>query len=174
MTKKETDFKYRTNFIGFSTLIYHRQKNTSKRRGHNPPLYTKEELMVWLKKQDNFNLLWSNWVYSGYKTELVPSVDRLDDYKGYSLDNIQLITWEENNKKANDDEKNGINNKRAKPVLMFSIDNIFIKKYHSISQASRIEGINKWSIIRCCKGSKQYTHAGGYKWKYLLGHKRCV
>ena len=38
-------------------------------------------------------------------------VDRLNDYKGYSFDNIQLMTWQENKDKGHRDCLNGINNK---------------------------------------------------------------
>jgi hypothetical protein len=49
--------------------------------------------------KNNFYELYNNWIDSGYKKSDKPSVDRIDDYKGYSFDNIQLMTWKENNKK---------------------------------------------------------------------------
>ena len=42
---------------------------------------------------------------------LAPSIDRKDDYKPYTFDNIQLTTWQQNKAKGHEDCKNGINNK---------------------------------------------------------------
>lgn len=50
---------------------------------------------------DNKNLqnLYKQWQESNYEYFLTPSVDRVDNSKGYTLDNIQFITTIENIKK---------------------------------------------------------------------------
>jgi hypothetical protein len=58
----------------------------------------------------NFKVLYKNWVKSGYEKNFRPSVDRLDSTKGYSFDNIRLVTWKENN------NANHINN--VKPIIV--------------------------------------------------------
>ena len=50
------------------------------------------------------------------------------------------------------------------PVYQFSMDNILIKKYNSLQEASTITKINKSLICRCCN-NKGIT-AGGFKWSY--------
>jgi len=50
-------------------------------------------------KQPNFEELYNNWVKHGYDKWYKPSVDRLNDDKGYSFSNIQLVTWKENSDK---------------------------------------------------------------------------
>jgi hypothetical protein len=85
---------------GLIKQIYRVQVATSKKRGHEKPHYTKEDLYEWVMSQDNFKFLYEKWKNNQYATDLKPSVDRLDDYKPYSLDNIQLITWKENNDNA--------------------------------------------------------------------------
>lgn len=96
---------YQKTFPGQLTKIYSDQRQRSKRRGHEMPTYSKEDLGQWLKSQSNFEELWDGWVESNYDTKLVPSVDRLDDSKGYSLGNIQLTTWSENNLKGHNDNR---------------------------------------------------------------------
>ena len=103
--RKIKDKAYKRTIDGLISRIYYSQKGSSKRREHNPPTYSKEQLHVWMTSQVNFNNLYINWVASGYKKDLVPSVDRLDDYKGYSFDNIQLMTWRENLDKYNNRNK---------------------------------------------------------------------
>lgn len=87
---------------GVVTSIYSTQRTSSKARGHELPKYSKEEFGSWLKSQDKFKTLYDAWVASGYKKNLKPSVDRIDVTKGYSFDNIQLLTWKENNQKRHE------------------------------------------------------------------------
>ena len=56
--------------------------------------------------------------------------------------------------------------KKSKSVHQFSLDNIYIKTFDSISDASRYLGDrNKNShICKCCKGKLNYAY--GYIWKY--------
>lgn len=57
-----------------------------------------------------------------------------------------------------------INKTEVQPVLQFTIDGILIKKFSSISEASRITAINTKSIRDTVKG-RQKT-AGNFQWRY--------
>ena len=150
---------------GVISKIYLNQIHNSKARGHISPSYTKEQLRVWLMvSQSKFIELFDAWVLSGYKSSLKPSVDRLDDYKGYSLDNIQIMTWAENKSKGNLDAKEGRNNKHNKAVRQYTLDGIFIEEFHSSQEASRQLGINQSNISACCTG--RYKTAGGFLWEH--------
>ena len=70
-----------------------------KNRGHKPPEYSFEQFYNWLINQQKFEKLYNDWIASGCENNLKPSVDRPNDYKGYSLNNIQLMTWRENKEK---------------------------------------------------------------------------
>lgn len=60
---------------------------------------------------------------------------------------------------------------RQKPILQLSKSgNIILGKWDSISQASKILGIDITNIIRCCKG--KLKSCGGFKWKYLQDYKK--
>ena len=54
---------------------------------------------------------------------------------------------------------------RKKSVSQFSLNEKFIENFKSASEASRITGISKTCITRCCRGERKYT--GGFVWKYL-------
>ena len=148
---------------GLIVKIYGAQKATSKIRCHDLPTYTTSELREWMLIQPIYHELHSKWVESGYDKMKVPSVDRLDDYKGYTLSNIQLMTWEENKRKGHDDRKNGINNKKNKSVSQYSLDETFIQEFHSMNEAARQTGVNQGNISACING--KLKHAGGFIWK---------
>lgn len=56
---------------------------------------------------------------------------------------------------------------KSKPVLQFTKDGEFIRKWESATQVSRELGFNQSSISNCCKG-KIYKSVGGYKWCYAV------
>lgn len=60
--------------------------------------FTKDEFLAFVKNS-NYLKLYKKWEKSNFDYKLSPSVDRIDNRKGYSLDNIQLITKSENSKK---------------------------------------------------------------------------
>jgi len=151
---------------GLIQSIFNRQNQITKRKKYKKVNHTKKELTIWLYSQPLFHELFDNWVKSGYKKDLIPSCDRTDDYQGYSLDRLQLMTWGENDKKGKLDKKNGINRKQLKAIIGINIKTGKIKKYYSASKASRELNIEQSNIRGCCKKRKYYKTAGGYRWYY--------
>ena len=153
---------YRTK-DGLIKKIYLSQKNSSKLRKEIPLNYSIIELSYWLLRQSLFHKLYENWKLSNYSSDLRPSCDRKDDYKPYSICNIQLMTWRENRAKGWSDRRNGINNKVSKIVLQMDLNGTLINQHHSIMDASRNTCVSKSNISNCCNG-KGYYSAGGYLW----------
>lgn len=83
-----------------ASRIYNQQKRSSIRRGHPLPNYDILWLAEWLTSRDNFKDMHTKWIESGMESNLKPSVDRINPLKPYTKDNIQLMTWGENNKKG--------------------------------------------------------------------------
>lgn len=50
----------------FVSRIYNNMKQSSKRRDHTIPTFTKSQLKEWFLSQKNFKELWNNWVCSGF------------------------------------------------------------------------------------------------------------
>lgn len=156
--------QYRHSLFGLIKKTYKNQVEASKKRGHPSPYYTEEEFIIWFIRQDNFPELLANWIQSGYQSKLKPSGDRLDDYKPYSFDNLRLTTWGENEQKMRDDVKGGINNKKSKGCIQFSLEHVLICEYHSLRDAARATCSDSAGISSCCKG-KQRKH-NGFIWEY--------
>ena len=62
------------------------------------------------------------------------------------------------------DQINDLHRKNQKEVEQFSIDNQFLKKWESITFASKALGINLSCISNCC--NNRIKTAGGYIWKF--------
>jgi len=159
---KQCDTNRHRTKEGLISKIYGQQKRSSKERGYEMPNYTNLELQEWLFSKDKFHYLYINWEDSGWNKDFIPSVDRPDDYKPYSLDNIQLMTWKENRDKGALDRKEGRNNKSNVSVLQYTLDGVFVKEYYSQTQASIQTNVNRGNIGSCCIGICET--AGGFKW----------
>ena len=135
---------------GLINRIYLLQKRSSVRRGHGEPEYTCKELIDWSLSRSNFDELYTRWFDAGRPTDLVPSIDRLDDSKGYSFDNIQLITWKENNDKQN----------RVNCRMIVNEDGL---EFISIKQAASWAGVNPPNISKALRTGGR---SGGKRWSY--------
>jgi len=156
--------KYSRTINGLVSKMYANQKYRSKTKFNLELKYTKEEFRNWLLSNTYFYKLYNNWIKSNYNKDSTPSVDRDNNYKPYTLNNMSLMTWYDNNKKGHDDIKNGLNNKNTKAVLQYDLDGNFIKEHYSSRQAQRETGALQPNIFRVCNGTLNKT--GGYKWRY--------
>ena len=156
--------KSRRTKDGLIGVIYSNQKQNSKARGHSHPEYSKQELKDWLFAQDLFHEIHEQWEHSGYIKRLTPSVDRIKDNINYCLNNIQLMTWGENDDKGHIDLKSAKLFDNHSPVSQFSLNGGFVKTFISQAEASRKTNINKGNIGECCRHIRKT--AGGFKWEY--------
>lgn len=147
---------------GVIRVIYKTQIRNSKIRKMSPPSYTKEMLKEWLYKQ-NFKQLYFNWVNSGFKKDVKPSIDRLDDFKPYSFDNIRLGIWKENREHQSRDLSNGIGTSglQCKAVLQTDKDGNVLAEYHSFSFARSVVGYSMEKSIKTGRKVKDGTF-----WRY--------
>lgn len=80
--------------------MYNRQFHSSKIRNHPEPEYTLDWVKKWAFNQPKFDILYNEWVKSNFNKKYTPSIDRINFKEPYRKNNIQLLTWEENNKKS--------------------------------------------------------------------------
>ncbi len=155
---------YRQSFAGWLSKTYSHQKENSKKRGHTMPAYSKKELGDWVKDQYLFDVLFFDWELADYDKWLRPSVDRLDDYLPYSFNNIQLITWKENDDKCKRDRVEGVNTKNANTVLKIDVESTeVVSVYYSTHAASRATGYNSGYIGQLCR---ENSIGHGFRWAY--------
>lgn len=158
---KERASEYHKTKIGLIVSIHSNQKSSSIQRGHEMPLYSRIELSDWMLSKDEFHVMFKEWEDSGFNSELTPSIDRINDYLGYSFENIRITTWKLNRDRAHSDRKNGINKKGSASIVAIHTKTNIKSEYPSMRFAERILGINHTLISKCCMGI--YSQAGGYK-----------
>lgn len=165
LLRDEAKTSKRTPEAYFKQLLY-LQRYRSKKKNFQPPTYTWDELKDWLDAQPNTVKVWNDWVNSGYQQELCPSIDRIDNKKGYSLDNIQLMTFQQNRAKGHQDVINGEQNTGMERVAVqgFYPDGSLQGTYASINEAARQTGMSAQTIGRHAKGI--YKRPLKIYWRY--------
>lgn len=161
---RESMVEYYKTPQGLVTRILANQRKICQIRKHPAPSYTKKQLSQYLLNNLMFMTLFHYWKESGFKKELAPSLDRIDESKSYSFENIQIVTWQENFERSVWFAKTGQGSKgkQCKPVLQFTMNGEFVKEYISARAAQRETGI--LGIPHSLKG--RHTHAGHFVWKF--------
>lgn len=152
---------------GRLSYIFSSQHAASKARGHNPPTYSREALETWATQQ-GLDVLITAWAIAGYPKELAPSIDRLDDAKGYAFDNIQLVRWCDNNEKMYVNRKAGVRiTAQNRRIEQRDVDGTHVAYFPSIALAARTSGVTRTNINAMCAGNRPHVKTvGGFLWSY--------
>lgn len=148
---------------GVIRVLYKTQKRNQRLRGHGDMPYTKAEFENWLYA-NGYKDLYEKFKESGFIKDLKPSVDRIDDFVGYSFDNMKLTTWKHNREHQYEDIKKGvgISGKRCKPLAKVDNNGRIVCEYPSYNSAKRDVG---YSLEHQIKNGVACRN--GFYWKYI-------
>jgi hypothetical protein len=155
--------KYDFSESGVIRIIYKTQKRNNRLRGHGEMPYTKDELKSWLY-ENGFKALYDEWVSCDHAKESKPSIDRINDFNGYSFDNIKLVTWKQNREHQTRDILLGIGTSglRCKKLGKYLPSGDLVSVYVSYSSAVRDIGYSLEYQIK-----KGVSCRSGFNWKYI-------
>lgn len=99
------------------------------------------------------------WVKSGYKKQMKPTIDRISNKKPYLKNNVHWLPWHENRFKQKMERRS--RKGRVAQILCGEV----IKIFNSQMDAVKILGLSQSRLSFALNGKVEF--AGGYQWKYL-------
>ena len=116
---------------------------------------TREEFKSKFINDSQFLYTFEQWAIRNYDILYSPSIDRIDNTKGYTLDNIQVLTHSDNSSK--DQERVAVN--------CYTKEGVFIRTFESQAQAEEmLDNVYQANVWKCCNGLRKT--AGGYRFEY--------
>lgn len=157
--------------IGRIRQIYNGQRSHRKFKGLDLPTYNFNEFKEWVLSQDVYHNIYDKWVESGYKKSESPSVDRINNHIGYTIKNIQIMTWADNFKKSNVDIRRGdIITKNLwgggnRSIIGKNLKTGEVRDFISLSEAKRELGVQTGNVAKVLKGQRPHTLNWSFKYK---------
>ena|SRR5690606_31735679 len=155
----ENTRRYRKTKKGLITNLFHKMKSRRK------VSFSKDDLYEF-SKCSKFDRLFLEWEKSNYDKQYKPSIDRINNKKGYDISNIHWLTWAENRYKQTMERRC-----RKGKVAMIMGDNV-VKIFKSQREAVIHTGLPQGNISSALNGKRKYC--GGYKWEYIHEHKHLL
>ena len=97
---------------------------------------------------------------------MAPSINRLEDDKGYYFGNIEMVTWEQNILDGQDKYRRGIIKTSSGKVFQYTLEGKYIDEHFSSMEAARDTGLHSSGISAVCQG--RMKQSGGFIWSYTI------
>lgn len=131
---------------------------TRKMRVSGMEFLSKNEWNQWVEDHmDDFMRLYKVWKVSGYQHKYCPSIDRIDNSKGYTKDNLQWLSSVDNVIKYQKE----IHDKRG---IVVKKNGKIVGRYWSQGEAAIATGVNKSNISAILHGVR--SSSKGYTFEY--------
>lgn len=90
----------------------------------------------------------------------LPQINHIDENKtNNNVENLEWVTASQNQRHSAHQQSCKIN--------QYTLDGELIRTWGSAQEIKRELGFSAGNIIQCCKGNKNYSHVGGFRWKYV-------
>lgn len=163
-TKKTILAKYRKTPKGVLTNMYHHQKTRNKQKGFGDIGYSLEWFHKTFLDDIKYKRLFDEWVASGYTKAKKPTIDRINNKKGYEKDNIQLLCWSDNC------FKQSMERRSRKGTVLQKLNGIVVKVWKSQRDVWRTLNVQQSMISQALNGKCKTAY--GYEWEYGNIHEQ--
>lgn len=159
MNTKDITNKFRKTPKGLLTNMYDRQRRRNKQKGFGEMGYSLQWFHDRFLNDTKFLRLFKEWEKSGYAKPLIPSIDRIDNKKGYEKNNIHLLTWGENRFKETMERRS------RKGKVYQKLNGKIIKIWGSQREIWRSLNLTQSMLSQALTGKCKTAY--GYEWEYV-------
>ena len=143
-------------------FMYSQMKKRSKTKQLS--LLSKEEFLHLALSSTTLLQLYNNWFNSGFKLSLTPTPDRINNLLGYDIDNIQFLSYVDNQSKGSIETKTG-KAKKGKQIVLTHNKTKEVLLFLSGTQARLFLGLPKTKFYTYVKSNSSYND---YKISYSI------
>lgn len=151
--------KFRKTPKGVLTNLYSKMKERAKNKNIDLPDFTLKEFHEMFLENKTFLRLFNEWVKSDFSKAKKPSIDRINNKKGYLKNNIHIVSWSENR------FKQSMERRSRKGKVLQILNNKIIKIWNSQREVCKKLNVQQSMLSMALTGKCKTAY--GYKWQYL-------
>lgn len=136
--------------------MYYLMSRRTKIKGF-PEIISKDVFISLATASSTFQRLFNDWVENAYSLSYTPTVDRINNSLGYTEDNIQFLSYRENQSKGSKETKTG-KHKLGNRVCLTHIVDGSIKTFISGTEARIFLGLPKTRFYSYLEKNKVYNN----------------
>lgn len=163
-TKQQVLIKYRHTPKGVLTNMYHHQKARNKKNGFGEIGYSLKWFQDTFLNDEKYKRLFIEWEKGGYKKAQKPTIDRINNKKGYEKDNIHLLSWAENRFKQTMERRS------RKGCVLQKLNGEIVKVWKSQREVWRTLNIQQSMLSQALTGKCKTAY--GFEWEYGNIHEQ--
>lgn len=158
-TKKQILEKYRKTPKGVLTNMYNHQKYRNKKNGFGEIGYSLKWFQDKFIDDPIYTRLFKEWAESNYSKAKKPTIDRINNKKGYEKNNIHLLPWCENR------FKQSMERRSRKGCVIQKLNGNIVKIWKSQREAYKTLNIQQSMLSMALTGKCKTAY--GFEWEYI-------
>jgi hypothetical protein len=156
--KYEATQRYRRTEKGVLTNIYAHILERSRKNGFPEPDFDCKYLHQRFLSDKKYLRIYGDWIISGFQKNMKPSIDRINNKKPYTKDNIQILSWAENR------FKQSMERRSRKGEVCQILNGKIITTFRSQRDACNKLNLGQSMLSMALTGKTKTAY--GYEWKY--------
>jgi len=137
---------YYKTFEGRIKKMYETARTRTNQRGYKGTFISLDDFLEFARNDRTYKKLYKQWEESGFDPRLTPTLDRISHKKGYVKNNLQFLTFHDNQVKGNYEHNKKPGEYRRQKITLIKGNEK--KDFISMTEVAKFFGVHTSTVTR--------------------------